>query len=1804
MPATVRILCCALLIALSSLSPADAGKVDKVDKCRGALASLLRIPGGDPSLNAFTVAPWPGSTTMGFDVSVPKTSLRMAAFYTRDHARTGAQFGNQNFSAGWNLAIALDEKNRGEAFVAKLVAEVSEWLGTPRFRSLVIILSEDDGKVQLGKLNPWLKDALSPFADADSYFRPRKTLSLKMGVNFFGTIQRGSAKVIEKLERIVLLGGRPESDEWAIQGSVSAEIFSRLLAGMSPKEASVPAEAKGSLADQARSGAGKVRKQVTDLPGKAKGRSQKLKDQGKALPGKAASIPGKIVDGAKKAGTTIKKKLPGGGSSDPDQDEETGGKIKGLGGTALDAARAANRNLRGAYFKVYFPAVTPQPFASMDASSAKKVLYQTFSPSCLHIERDRTEKAWSVIGNRVARVWILNRIFDISNDLSISYSSTATGKEFHVVNKGSLNISQNPLRLLDGLLTLKELHMLGELQLVRETRKAPEKPGKSHANHVDLNVYLGGKGDVGDLHDMDLTLNVAVDRKGGSTNIREIGVSLTGDLPLSKLPMLGQIPLVDEIVLKEASIGVGLGEDEGPDAYLAGALEWKDFTGEAALLMKTLNGSPQFLFMTRQENFSLRHVLEACPDKAIPLGTKGILDQSLEIFDTFALPKMVLMLSSIGGKDAKAARLKLADMPDRIQHLFDGIVTEADGKIPLSDDGISIIGAWDMDAVNQIIQCNTLQEVWDDLGVGKEMKRLALNSPLIVAGSVGGFRHGTLRAGIYVQLPELKFPGQGPLEHLMTFDSATQSFFLRLDLASFCIQGGVRGELKIQFPQLNDVDDKDETRWGGELYLNIDAVSTGLHLGAYRDGEWRNPLGLGNIAFTDTAVMVGVDSNMSLEMGLGGGIILDLPDGKSAFPSLLHPEESVHHLSQMMNGKTKQAVAEALDPKQGHVTRLKYGAGAMLGLTYLEEIVVPTKLALFYQADKIGPLWLLEYYDSLLRGFLTGPAAEGILKEAGKVMGDAAYKDFKYAFDVYKNQPNIVQMLHVDEMPLGQIEYGDLLVYFATPGAAIPGFPDIDGMGLKLRGKVNIVFFGTHELTGVDHRISLNDGFFLAGELGDLDLKFLSFKNARAEIHLGIPGLHPNCHFQIQGDTQFLADKAHALMEIRPLGVTIELERDLKPFLDVKFTLENDLKLEKLLSQPADVVDFTVRGEMKHESLQKIIQDAVVDGMMSSLSDDLNKAENGLKDAEATVKSWKGKISDARAKARRDMIRARMEAKRTAEAAHKGIDNVLDRARNRLKDTFKSVLNKLHLGNVYDKLNGAEKSAYNGFKSTLDHIDKTLIGGMDALNNTFEVPVDLDPRVQFAKAQYYLSLGALEVAYHTVHAARLANDTGKDALHDVVTNRFLQEPVEVRHFLLEATSHRSGRFTCSVDMTVLGKKETFDFQITADELAQGGAILLDRLMDRIIPGAGSPCQTMLDDLRARCKSTSSAGFDKNHPPDVFRLDGSDGYAYALAMQEQCGTRTDYPHPPKRPAYRVHLAMCGLDWAQTQQRGMAGRSYAHDFIMYDLDSGTPGMRQGEHVAILAPNNRFLTSQGKVCVIDAKKAKRNSGIFQLWFADNKNDKELRKGATFFLHDEETSLQFHCIYDDPCKQINVASKDLGAWEKVTVTEIERLPDEIGQSHRVWEHLQERWEAQEEAKRQAAQKILMTKLKQQAEAAQKALKAKMEQEVEAARKLARGKELLSMPAERREKLLAKDSPAQRRADEDAMNAWKTKQQEIFRNEMRRRNAPGSQGSLNPLNKPLFPSPTKRPPAPSPGNRLPWSSPGNRHLLPRGLGF
>jgi hypothetical protein len=588
-----------------------------------------------------------------------------------------------------------------------------------------------------------------------------------------------------------------------------------------------------------------------------------------------------------------------------------------------------------------------------------------------------------------------------------------------------------------------------------------------------------------------LTFNSTAAVAVSTSGTAEVRFTVDNKIRISDLPGLGSVPGINEVAFDNLWVGTG---------GLGGRAEIEKLGigGDANLFLH--GGRP--VLMVKADQLSLKDLLPKT-------GLNQMWDQLLGL----SFPNSIFALSTVD-----LSKTKISSLPAGVQPMLAGF-GDSSGVVGVKD-GISLMAALTEDnlppALKTIVTGN--MNIFDPSVNG------GIDGPLMLSGSLNGIFTGALKARLAVRLPQLKLPkpsNDRQWARMIKLDGVGGEGFLEIDVPNTAFWLGARANLSVEVPHIDDPKQVDELTFAGNLIAGFDLVSWAgaFKISGNMEGTWRKPFGFHeNYSLKNPAILVGVDSEGSVEFGVGASVLITgLRGGR-------------HELS-------------------GDVDFL-------ININFSTSFPLPKKLAVNYRLNgEVWPLTFIEEHEVMLKGVLTGPMANVILDTPG--LPADAKRNLKDLQDKIRKF-SILDALQIDKLPLPYLSLQNPVIYFATPGAKIPGREEtLDSAGFRLGGILNMEFMGEKKrMGGADFRLTLTDGLIAKADIADIKLPpALTLTNTKLDV---VANLKQLPHFKLSGFLNILGAREEVDVEMSKDRIAFSFERDLGRVIKTRFHAQTD----------------------------------------------------------------------------------------------------------------------------------------------------------------------------------------------------------------------------------------------------------------------------------------------------------------------------------------------------------------------------------------------------------------------------------------------------------------------------------------------------------------------------------------------------------------------------------------------------------------------------------------------------------------------
>ncbi len=194
---------------------------------------------------------------------------------------------------------------------------------------------------------------------------------------------------------------------------------------------------------------------------------------------------------------------------------------------------------------------------------------------------------------------------------------------------------------------------------------------------------------------------------------------------------------------------------------------------------------------------------------------------------------------------------------------------------------------------------------------------------------------------------------------------------------------------------------------------------------------------------------------------------------------------------------------------------LSYGLGGGFALQWATGVPTPKGVALRLAGDELGLAAAASIGQTVMRAganmITTLVGKTGLPLPAPMIAALVAAKSYDFAGAVRGLVPTTGPIADIASFSLHGVD-----LFLATPGMEDPDFPDLDDVGMKIKGEL---WRGSSKLAAVDTYLTTKLGYQLKVSTASFDLGPLRISDPLLDVGVGIPGIHATLpHFIIAGE--------------------------------------------------------------------------------------------------------------------------------------------------------------------------------------------------------------------------------------------------------------------------------------------------------------------------------------------------------------------------------------------------------------------------------------------------------------------------------------------------------------------------------------------------------------------------------------------------------------------------------------------------------------------------------------------------------------
>lgn len=592
-----------------------------------------------------------------------------------------------------------------------------------------------------------------------------------------------------------------------------------------------------------------------------------------------------------------------------------------------------------------------------------------------------------------------------SVDLDNTLSFSKNGNSYAIACDGSADADANLFGTAAFGFSVRKLTLGGDLS----SSQAPgEREMKGFGASVGALVDVSGVGPLGGAFEVELINN----------QLTELALALSGGsgVSLGNLPGIKEIPGANEFSFSDLALGV---RPKDKQAFVYGGLDWttKGIHAASAVLL----GKKDCALFFKAQGLTLRKLSSGIPASV----------------DVIPLDNALVAISSGTLADQSPAML-----PSPVRKMMAEIGASTEGKVTFGN-GLTILTAF------------TPGDDAKLLGIG--------TSPMVLAGSVGGVFNGDPSFALYADMGGFSLPPSAQPGFIKAKNVTPKFFIMARDIKS-----APTVDLGVFLDTIVTIG-RDQLDLGLSTYVSMGASGAGVRATGTMMGDWRNPLGLQTMTFSNAVFGFGFRADGTTTLALGGKLNID---------------------------------GDIFDSQN------------VIGLT---PVGAPLYVGIAFKANRLAAETQLKLMDIFIRSIATGPLA------------DAFNDEDKRNLQALANGPTLVETAK-KSIPIDLVMVKGAQVYLATPGTpSDPALPAIQGMGVGVVGRL---IFNGKEAGSVNSYVMQSKGLRLAGDIADFSFgELLSVKGAKLDVSVPMP-LQGIPSFLMKGKSKFLISENQLDIEL------------------------------------------------------------------------------------------------------------------------------------------------------------------------------------------------------------------------------------------------------------------------------------------------------------------------------------------------------------------------------------------------------------------------------------------------------------------------------------------------------------------------------------------------------------------------------------------------------------------------------------------------------------------------------------------------
>ena len=150
-----------------------------------------------------------------------------------------------------------------------------------------------------------------------------------------------------------------------------------------------------------------------------------------------------------------------------------------------------------------------------------------------------------------------------------------------------------------------------------------------------------------------------------------------------------------------------------------------------------------------------------------------------------------------------------------------------------------------------------------------------------------------------------------------------------------------------------------------------------MRVAGYTQGKWKDPLGFEGITLVNTAMLLGIDADGALELGLGASMEFDLSGpGKTVKVK----KQAARPPKEQSAIRAKLAKLQKQLDNAASTDKVATGTAFIVNINFAASgVPIPKKLGISFKSSVVSIPATMDIFDLFLKGLMTGPGADALV---------------------------------------------------------------------------------------------------------------------------------------------------------------------------------------------------------------------------------------------------------------------------------------------------------------------------------------------------------------------------------------------------------------------------------------------------------------------------------------------------------------------------------------------------------------------------------------------------------------------------------------------------------------------------------------------------------------------------------------------------------------------------------------------------------------------------------------------------------